>query len=88
MENRKFKEKFDEIISSNVELKSLADDFHKRLNRYRKFTRSKVFKELLTKEEQENAQIRAYNLLFKNEKYEKLWSALSRVKEESEQQNQ
>lgn len=87
MQSKEFKEKYKEIILSNVELKSLADDFHKRLNRYAKFTRSKVFKELLTEEEQKNVQARAYNLLFENEKYEKLWPALSRVKEESEQQN-
>lgn len=87
MQSKEFKEKYKEIILSNAELKSLADDFHKRLDRYSKFIRSKTFKELLTEEEQKNVQARIYNLLFENEKYEKLWPAISRVREESEQQN-
>lgn len=87
MQSKEFKEKYKEIILSNAELKSLAYDFNKRLDRYSKFLRSKAFKELLTEEEQKNVQSRAYDLLFENEKYEKLWSAFSRVKEESEQQN-
>lgn len=88
MQSKEFKEKYKEIILSNAELKSLAYDFNKRLDRYSKFTRSKTFKELLSEEEQKSVQARAYNLLFENEKYEKLWPAFSRVKEESEQQNQ
>lgn len=87
MQSKEFKEKYKEIILSNAELKSLAYDFNKRLDRYSKFLRSKAFKELLTEEEQKNVQSRVYNLLFENEKYEKLWPAFSRVKEESEQQN-
>ncbi len=87
MQSKEFEEKYREIILSNAELKSLAYDFNKRFNKYSKFTRSKVFKELLTEEEQKNAKARAYNLLFENEKYEKLWSAIHQVKEESEQQN-
>lgn len=87
MQIKEFEEKYREIILSNAELKSLAYDFNKRLDRYSKFVRSKAFKELLTEEEQKNVQARAYNLLFENEKYEKLWPAFSRVKEESEQQN-
>ena len=87
MQGKEFKEKYKEIILSNAELKSLAYDFNKRLDRYSKFLRSKAFKELLTEEEQKNVQSRVYNLLFENEKYEKLWPAFSRVKEESEQQN-
>lgn len=87
MQSKEFKEKYKEIILSNTELKSLAYDFNKRLDRYSKFLRSKAFKELLTEEEQINVQSRVYNLLFENEKYEKLWPAIHRVKEESEQQN-
>ena len=87
MQSKEFKEKHKEIILSKAELKSLAYDFNKRLNRYSKFTRSKVFKELLTEEEQKNAKARAYDLLFENEKYEKLWLAIHQAKEESEQQN-
>ena len=87
MQSKEFKEKYREIILSNAELKSLAYDFNKRLDRYSKFIRSKVFKELLTEEEQKNAKARAYNLLFENEKYEKLWLAVRRAKEESGQQN-
>lgn len=87
MQSKEFKEKYREIILSNAELKSLAYDFNKRLDRYSKFLRSKAFKELLTEEEQKNVQSRVYNLLFENEKYEKLWPAIHRVKEESEQQN-
>ena len=87
MQSKEFKEKYKEIILSDAELKSLAYDFNKRLDRYSKFIRSKAFKELLTEEEQKNVQTRIYNLLFENEKYEKLWPAIHRVKEESEQQN-
>lgn len=87
MQSKEFKEKYKEIILSDAELKSLAYDFNKRLDRYSKFLRSKAFKELLTEEEQKNVQSRVYNLLFENEKYEKLWPAIHRVKEESEQQN-
>lgn len=87
MQSKEFKEKYKEIILSNAELKSLVQDFNKRLERYSKFTRSKEFKELLTEEEQKNVRARAYDLLFENEKYEKLWPAIHRVKEESEQQN-
>lgn len=87
MQSKEFKEKYKEIILSNAELKSLVQDFNKRLERYSKFTRSKTFKELLTEEEQKNVRARAYDLLFENEKYEKLWPAIHRVKEESEQQN-
>lgn len=87
MQSKEFKEKYKEIILSDAELKSLAYDFNKRLDRYSKFIRSKAFKELLTEEEQKNVQGRVYNLLFENEKYEKLWPAIHRVKEESEQQN-
>lgn len=87
MQSKEFKEKYKEIILSDVELKSLAYDFNKRLDRYSKFIRSKAFKELLTEEEQKKVQTRVYNLLFENEKYEKLWPAIHRVKEESEQQN-
>ena len=87
MQSKEFKEKYKEIILSNAELKSLAYDFNKRLDRYSKFLRSKAFKELLTEQEQINVHSRVYNLLFENEKYEKLWPAISRVKEESEQQN-
>ena len=87
MQSKEFKEKYKEIILSNAELKSLAYDFNKRLDRYSKFLRSKAFKELLTEQEQINIHARIYNLLFENEKYEKLWSAIHRVKEESEQQN-
>lgn len=87
MQSKEFKEKYKEIILSNAELKSLAYDFNKRLDRYSKFLRSKAFKELLTEEEQKNVQSRVYSLLFENEKYEKLWPAIHRVKEESEQQN-
>ena len=87
MQSKGFEEKYKEIILSNAELKSLAYDFNKIFNRYSKFTRSKVFKELLTEEEQKNAKARAYNLLFENEKYEKLWLAVRRAKEESGQQN-
>lgn len=87
MQSKEFKEKYKEIILSNAELKSLAYDFNKRLDRYSKFLRSKAFKELLTEEEQKNVQSRVYDLLFENEKYEKLWPAIHRVKEESEQQN-
>lgn len=87
MQSKEFKEKYREIILSNAELKSLAYDFNKRLDRYSKFLRSKAFKELLTEQEQINVHARIYNLLFENEKYEKLWPAIHRVKEESEQQN-
>lgn len=87
MQSKEFKEKYKEIILSNAELKSLAYDFNKRLDRYSKFLRSKAFKELLTEQEQINIHARIYNLLFENEKYEKLWPAIHRVKEESEQQN-
>ena len=87
MQSKEFKEKYKEIILSDAELKSLAYDFNKRLDRYSKFIRSKAFKELLTEEEQKNVQGRVYNLLFENEKYEKLWSIIRRGKEESEQQN-
>ena len=87
MQSKEFEEKCREIIMSNAELKSLAYDFKKRFNRYSKFTRNKTFKELLTEEEQKKAKARAYDLLFENEKYEKLWSVIRRVKEESEQQN-
>ena len=87
MQSKEFKEKYKEIILSNAELKSLAYDFNKKLDRYSKFIRSKAFKELLTEEEQKNVQSRVYHLIFENEKYEKLWPAFSRVKEESEQQN-
>ena len=87
MQSKEFEEKYREIILSNAELKSLAYDFKKRFNRYSKFTRSKTFKELLTEEEQKKAKARAYDLLFENKKYEKLWSVIRRVKEESEQQN-
>lgn len=87
MQSKEFKEKYKEIILSNAELKSLAYDFNKRLDRYSKFLRGKAFKELLTEEEQKNVQSRVYNLLFENEKYEKLWPAIHQVKEESEQQN-
>ena len=87
MQSKEFEEKYREIILSNAELKSLAYDFNKRLDRYSKFLRSKAFKELLTEEEQKNVQSRVYDLLFENEKYEKLWPAIHRVKEESEQQN-
>lgn len=87
MQSKEFKEKYKKIILSNAELKSLAYDFNKRLDRYSKFIRSKAFKELLTEEEQKNVQSRVYHLIFENEKYEKLWPAFSRVKEESEQQN-
>ena len=87
MQSKEFKEKYKEIILSNAELKSLAYDFNKRLDRYSKFLRSKAFKELLTEEEQKNVQSRVYDLLFENEKYEKLWPAIHRVKEESKQQN-
>ena len=87
MQSKEFKEKYKEIILSNAELKSLAYDFNKRLDRYSKFIRSKAFKELLTEEEQKNVQARVYNLLFDNEKYEKLWLAVRRAKEESGQQN-
>ena len=87
MQSKEFKEKYREIILSNAELKSLAYDFNKKLDRYSKFIRSKAFKELLTEEEQKNVQSRVYHLIFENEKYEKLWPAIHRVKEESEQQN-
>lgn len=87
MQSKEFEEKYREIILSNAELKSLVQDFNKRLERYSKFTRSKQFKELLTEEEQKNIRARAYDLLFENEKYEKLWPAIHQVKEESEQQS-
>ena len=51
MQSKEFKEKYKEIILSNAELKSLAYDFNKRLDRYSNFLRSKAFKELLTEEE-------------------------------------
>ena len=51
MQSKEFKEKYKEIILSKAELKSLAYDFNKRLDRYSKFTRSKAFKELLSEEE-------------------------------------
>lgn len=87
MQIKEFEEKYREIILSSAELKSLAYDFNKRLDRYSEFLRSKAFKELLTEQEQINVQSKVYNLLFENEKYEKLWPAIRRVKDESEQQN-
>lgn len=87
MQIKKFEEKYREIILSSAELKSLAQDFKRRLNRYAKFTRSETFKELLTEEEQKNVRARAFDLLFEDKKYEKLWLAMNRAKNESEQQN-
>lgn len=87
MQSKEFKEKYKEIILSSAELKSLAQDFKRRLNRYAKFTRSETFKELLTEEEQKSVRARAFDLLFEDKKYEKLWLAMNKAKNESEQQN-
>ena len=84
MQSREFKEKYKEIILSNAELKSLAQDFKRRLNRYAKFTRRETFKELLTEEEQKSVRARAFDLLFEDKKYEKLWIAMNKAKNESE----
>lgn len=87
MSIKEFEEKYKEIILSDAELKSLAQDFKRRLNRYAKFTRSETFKELLTEEEQKSVRARAFDLLFEDKKYEKLWLAMNKAKNESEQQN-
>lgn len=87
MQIKEFEEKYKEIILSSAELKSLAQDFKRRLNRYAKFTRSETFKELLTEEEQKSVRARAFDLLFEDKKYEKLWLAMDKAKNESEQQN-
>lgn len=87
MQIKEFEEKYKEIILSSAELKSLAQDFKRRLNRYAKFTRSETFKELLTEEEQKSVRARAFDLLFEDKKYEKLWLAIDKAKSESEQQN-
>lgn len=87
MQIKEFEEKYKEIILSDAELKSLAQDFKRRLNRYAKFTRSETFKELLTEEEKKSVRARAFDLLFEDKKYEKLWLAMNKAKNESEQQN-